>query len=70
MSAVLASSYEPFARNIRCAQTYTEWFIERVPADKLLGREIERWRTMSELGWDVVALVGRDTRTVVALGCR
>lgn len=67
---VIASSYEPFVRDISCPDSYREWFIERVPADKTLSGEIERWRTMSACGWDCTVLVAPDSRTVVALGCR
>ena len=67
---VLATSYEPFVRDIRCTDHYSEWFIERVAADKTLSNEIERWKTMSACGWDVTALLAPDSKTVVALGCR
>lgn len=67
---VAATSYEPFARDLRCVPCPSEWFIERVPSDARLTGHIDRWRTMSACGWDVTALVAPDSKTVVALGCR
>lgn len=67
---VAATSYEPFARDLRRVTEPSEWFIERVPADSQLSDQIDRWKTMSACGWDVTALISPDSRTVVALGCR
>jgi hypothetical protein len=67
---VAASSWEPFVRDLRRIDRPAEWFIERVPADKTLSNELERYRTMAACGWDVVCLVAPDSKTVVALGCR
>ena len=67
---VLATSYEPFVRDLSCPASYREWFIERVPADSRLAGELDRYRTMAACGWDLTCLVAPDSKTVVALGCR
>lgn len=68
--ALFATSYEPFARNLERVPVAHEWMIERVPADKQLGGELDRYRTMCACGWDITCLVAPDSKTVVAVGCR
>jgi hypothetical protein len=70
---VTALAYEPFVANLGTSGTsgtYSEWFIERVASDSSVASHIQRWRAMSEDGWNVAALVAPDSKTVVALGCK
>ncbi len=59
-------AYEPFV----LPTPPLEVFIERVPADSKLPGVLARWKEMQRDGWDLTALVARDSKTVVALGCR
>lgn len=70
MSTVIATSWEPFARDLRHVDTPAETFIERVSADSTLSRNLDRYRTMSACGWDVVCVLAPDSKMIVALGCR
>jgi DNA polymerase IIIc chi subunit len=61
-----ALAYEPFVLPARELET----FIERVPSDHTLAAAIDRWKAMRADGWDLVALIAPDSKTVIALGCR
>ena len=46
----------------------SQWFIERVPCDAKLIRELARWKQMQREGWDLTVLISPDRGTLVAFG--